>query len=71
METRPRATEHHMKTKRSFKERIIDELKTFAGMAIYLWVVFGLFQLHQQIVLNQYHVPVCPSLMPLSWPRSC
>jgi hypothetical protein len=46
-----------MRAKRSFKERIIDELKTFAGMAVYLWVVFGLFQLHQQIVLNQYHVP--------------
>jgi hypothetical protein len=46
-----------MGTKRPVKERIINELKTFAGMAVYLWVVFGLFQLHQQIVLNQVHIP--------------
>jgi hypothetical protein len=43
--------------KRPLKERLIHELMTFAGMALYLWVVFGLFQLHQQIVLNQNHIP--------------
>jgi hypothetical protein len=53
----PRAIERNVRAKRPLKERLIHELKTFAGMALYLWVVFGLFQLHQQIVLNQYHVP--------------
>ncbi len=39
------------------KDRILGELKTFAGMAIYLFVVFGLFQLYQRIILAEYHIP--------------
>jgi hypothetical protein len=46
-----------MGAKRSLKDRFVGGLKTMAVMALYLWVVFGLFELHQQIVLNEYHIP--------------
>jgi hypothetical protein len=43
---------HH----RSIFEKIIHELKKFLGMAAYLWVLFGLFALHEAIVLEKYHI---------------
>lgn len=37
-------------------QRAIEEIKTFLGMTLYLWVVFGLFFLHEFIVLSQYKI---------------
>jgi hypothetical protein len=37
-------------------ERIIHEIKEFVGMAAYLWMLFGLFALHESIVLEQHHI---------------
>jgi len=42
--------------KRTLLARVIDEVMKFAGMALYLWVVFGLFVLHERIVLEEHHI---------------
>jgi hypothetical protein len=42
--------------KRTLFARVVDEVKKFAGMALYLWVVFGLFVLHERIVLAERHI---------------
>jgi len=39
--------------KSSLRVRAIDEAKKFLVMAVYLWVLFGLFSLHRTIVLQQ------------------
>jgi len=39
--------------KRSVKERLIEEFKRFLVMFVYLWVLFGLFALHEKIVLRE------------------
>jgi hypothetical protein len=41
---------------RKFFERVIDEAKKFTGITVYLWVIFGLFVLHERIVLEQYNI---------------
>jgi hypothetical protein len=40
-------------SRRSVGERAVNELKRFLIMFIYLWVMFGLFALHERIVLRQ------------------
>jgi len=42
--------------KLSLKERAIDELKKFAVIFLYLWVVFIVLLLHEWIVLSQNHI---------------
>jgi hypothetical protein len=42
--------------RRSVLERIIHETKQFLGMAVYLWILFGLFALHESIVLAQHQI---------------
>ena len=42
--------------KRKLLTRVIDEAKKFAGMALYLWVLFGLFVLHERIVLAKHNI---------------
>ncbi len=37
-------------------QRITEEIKRFIGMTIYLWVVIGLFVLHEFVVLAQYKI---------------
>jgi hypothetical protein len=49
-EPRPHARRRHI------VERIIHEVKAFLGMAVYLWICFGLFALHESIVLEQHHI---------------
>jgi hypothetical protein len=43
--------------KRSVKARVFDEAKKFVGIFIYLAVVFGLFVLHEWVVLSSEHLP--------------
>lgn len=38
--------------KRSLKERAYHEFKEFLVIALYLWVVFGLFLLYKSVILN-------------------
>ncbi len=42
--------------KRSVKSRVLDEAKNFVGIFIYLTVVFGLFVLHEWVVLSNNHL---------------
>jgi hypothetical protein len=41
---------------RSLKERVLDSIKTFIQMFLYLWLVFGLLAIHQSIILSQYQI---------------
>jgi uncharacterized protein DUF4339 len=40
----------------TWKERALEELKAFAGMFIYLWIVFTVFLVHEWIVLSDNHI---------------
>jgi hypothetical protein len=42
--------------KRTLKERARDETKTFLLMFIYLWLIFGMFALHESVVLEKQGV---------------
>ena len=42
--------------KPGLKEKAVQQLREFLAMFIYLWVLFGLFALHQSIVLAQEHI---------------
>lgn len=44
------------KPKRNLKARLVHEAKSFAAMFVYLWVLFGLFGLHEFSVLAQYGI---------------
>ena len=39
--------------KKSLKERAFDELEKYAVITVYLWLLFGLFSLHKQLVQGQ------------------
>jgi hypothetical protein len=47
---------HKPSRKRSVKSRVLDEAKKFLGIFIYLAVVFGLFVLHEWVVLSSEHL---------------
>jgi len=38
--------------KKSLKERAVSELEKYAVVTVYLWLLFGLFSLHKQLVLG-------------------
>ena len=40
----------------AFKERAKHQIKDFLLMFVYLWIVFGMFALHESIVLAQHHI---------------
>jgi hypothetical protein len=42
--------------KRTLKERVLDSIKTFMQMFLYLWLVFGLLAVHESIILSQYQI---------------
>src|SRR5271166_3817880 len=37
----------------TLKQRAADEARRFFAMFVYLWILFGLFSLHQRIILRQ------------------
>jgi hypothetical protein len=43
-------------TKRDLKERAVHEIRTLVVMFVYLWVLLGVFVLHESIVLAQHHI---------------
>ncbi len=43
-------------SKRNFKERAKDQIKDFALMFLYLWIVFGMLAVHESIVLSQHQI---------------
>ena len=45
-----------MAVQRNLLGKIINELKKFLGMAVYLWVMFGLMALHASVVLAERHI---------------
>jgi len=41
---------------RTLKEKAYHELKEFLVIALYLWVVFGLFLVYKSVILNEEHI---------------
>ena len=41
---------------RTLKERVLDSIKSFTQMFLYLWLIFGLLAVHQSIILSQYQI---------------
>jgi hypothetical protein len=41
---------------RTLKEKAYQEMKEFVVMALYLWLVFGLFIVYKSVVLAEYHI---------------
>ena len=39
--------------RKRFKARAVEEMRRFAVLFLYLWVLFGLFALHERIILRQ------------------
>lgn len=46
----------NQQSKPNLKERARDQLKNFALIFIYLWIVFGMFNAHESIVLSQHQM---------------
>ena len=44
-------------TSRTLKQRAIEQLKEFLLIALYLWVVFGLFVVYKSVILAEQHIP--------------
>lgn len=44
------------KGKPTLKARAVDEVKKFAIITLYLWVLFALFSLHRTLILEQEHL---------------
>src|SRR5438552_6073943 len=42
--------------KRDFKQRVFDEVIKFLAIALYLWVTFGVFALHEWVVSAKDHL---------------
>src|SRR5438445_8544738 len=42
--------------KRDLKHRIFDEVINFLAIAFYLWVMFGVFALHESVVSAKDHI---------------
>jgi hypothetical protein len=42
--------------KRDLRQRILDEVIKFLGIAFYLWVMFGMFALHESVVAEKNHI---------------
>jgi len=44
------------KSKHDFKERAKHQVKDFALMFFYLWIVFGMLAVHESIILSQHQI---------------
>jgi len=42
--------------KRDVKQRVFNEVIKFFGIALYLWVMFGVFALHESVVSTKDHI---------------
>jgi len=43
-------------SQRNLKKRAKDQIRNFALMFVYLWVMFGMFTVHESIVLAQHQI---------------
>ncbi len=43
--------------KRDWKHAFVDASRHFLGLFLYLWVMYGLFLLHESVVLARYNIP--------------
>jgi hypothetical protein len=43
-------------TSRTLKQKGIEQMKEFLLIALYLWLVFGLFIVYKSVILAQYHI---------------
>ena len=48
------------KRKQTLKERILRNVKEFAAMFLYLWILFALFICHETIVLARHNIDYKP-----------
>ena len=44
------------KSKPNFKDRAKDQIKDFALMFLYLWIVFAMLAVHKSIILSQHQI---------------
>lgn len=44
----------------SLKQRAYDDIKEFLILALYLWVVFGMFVVYKSIILAEHHIDFAP-----------
>lgn len=42
--------------RQSLKQRVYQEFKNFLILAFYLWIVFGLLELHRAMILSEQHI---------------
>ena len=42
--------------RQELKERALEEVRRFAVMFVYLWIMFGLLALNERIVLQQHGI---------------
>lgn len=56
IDARAGVVEGDRQNKRNLKERAIHEVRTFLVMFVYIWVLLGVFVLHESIVLAQHHI---------------
>jgi hypothetical protein len=43
-------------TSRTLKQKVIQQMKEFLFIALYLWLVFGLLLLYKSVILGKYHI---------------
>ena len=59
--TEPREVGFHGKSaaadKERWRSRALREIKRFLAMFFYIWVIYGLFLLHEAVVLARYDIP--------------
>ena len=41
---------------RTLKQKGIEQMKEFLLIALYLWLVFGLFIVYKSVILAEYHI---------------
>jgi len=45
-------------TTRSLKQKVVEQMKEFLLIALYLWLVFSLLIVYRSVILAEYHIPV-------------
>jgi hypothetical protein len=43
-------------TSRTLKQKVIEQMKEFLFIALYLWLVFGLLLMYKSVILGEHHI---------------
>ena len=43
-------------TNRTLQQKVIEQMKEFLFIALYLWLVFGLLVMYKSVILSEYHI---------------